>query len=54
MPTEEDATNQVESQHQVLVMAESHLVNVELHLGTKLHSGTELDLGTEPHLDTKL
>ena len=42
MPTKEEATNQVGIQQQVLVTAESQLVNAKLNSGTELHSDAKL------------
>ena len=42
MSIDEDVVNQVANQQKVLVTVELHIMNVELHLGTKLHSGVKL------------
>ena len=54
MLAEEEATNQVENQQQVLVTTESQLVNTKLNLGTKLHSNAKLQNEEIAHSDSKV
>ena len=52
--TKEDATNQATNQQQVSVTSESHLMNVELHLGTEPHSNVELQNKVNAHSDFEI
>ena len=54
MPTEENATNQVTNQQQVLVTVQSCTMNVKLHSGIELHSGVELQNEVEAHSDSEI